>query len=396
VCVEHGFGGNTAKDGRAGVKAPAVVMQGSDTMKSCLLALLCLAPLLIAGCRSDPAIAILERDNYRKGREIDRLKWQIEDLQEALNSSSEQSAGRDRSNDEREPEPKSHRDHRGSNGMKSPETELGTPTNKVPDALKPGISLPTDIPDVPEDIRGPTREKTSGDGPALEGSADRSSPHHARAMMASGSAAVPFRPTGDSRRVRSIAIDPIITGGIGSGDGSGDRGLLVAIQPRDAKGRIVDAPAEVNVTAFDQTLKGEAARVARWDFTPAETAGLFCRTVNGAAIHLAMGWPDRPPKHNKLQLFVRYVTADGRRLEASGPIEIALPGDRTARWTPAETPFPVENPMRAAPPVEREPAASSWRPDERPIARESEPTPYMASGTSEAKPERPVWSPERR
>ena len=152
----------------------------------------------------------------------------------------------------------------------------------------------------------------------------------------------------------------------------------------------------MNVTAFDRTLRGEAARVARWDFTPPETAGLFCRTVNGAAIHLAMGWPDRPPQHNKLQLFVRYVTADGRRLDASQAVEIALPGERTARWTPAEKPAPVERPIRAEPPIEREPAASTWRPNETPIERRPEPAPYVASRTAEPGPERPVWSPERR
>ena len=52
--------------------------------------------------------------------------------------------------------------------------------------------------------------------------------------MASASSAVSFRPSGDSRRVASIAIDPAISGGIGSGDTAGDRGLLVAVQPRDA------------------------------------------------------------------------------------------------------------------------------------------------------------------
>ena len=55
---------------------------------------------------------------------------------------------------------------------------------------------------------------------------------------------------------------------------------------------MVDAPAEVHVTAFDPSLRGEAARIGRWDFSPAETASFFCRTVNGGAIHLAMGWPD--------------------------------------------------------------------------------------------------------
>jgi len=139
----------------------------------------------------------------------------------------------------------------------------------------------------------------------------------------------------------------------------------------------------VNVTAFDRARKGEAARVARWDFTPAETASLFRRAGSGAAIHLAMAWPANPPKHRKLQLFVRYITGDGRKLEANQSIEIALPGDRTARWTPAD------------PPMEREATPASWRPNETPTGRIPGPTPYMASRSVEPKQERPVWSPHR-
>ena len=220
--------------------------------------------------------------------------------------------------------------------------------------------------------------------------------HPSRVTLASASSAIPFRPSGDSRHVASIVLDPAISGGVGSNDGGGDRGLLVAVQPRDARGRMIDAPAEVHVTAFDRSLRGEAACVGRWDFSPAETAALFCRTVNGGAIHLAMGWPDRPPTHNKLQVFVRYVTADGRKLDASRQVEIALPGERTARWTPAERPAAVERAVPREPPVEREPPPNSLRPNEMPVARAPEPTPYIASRTSEPGPERPVWSPERR
>ncbi len=363
-------------------------------MKSWQLVLLGLAPLLIAGCRTDPAIPILERQLYHKDQEINQLRWQIEDMQDALNSCPEQSG-------QREPQSRPYRDHRGSNGMKPPETELGTPTNRVPKSLSPGGSLPSDIPTVPEGIQGPTRNRSSDDGPALEGDPGRFSFRPGRVTMASMQSAVPLRATGDSRRVASISIDPAISGGIDSGDGSGDRGLLVAVQPRDARGRMVAAPAEVHVTAFDRSLRGEAARIARWDFSPAETASLFCRTVNGGAIHLAMGWPDHPPTHNKLQLFVRYVTRDGRSLDASRPVEIALPGQRTARWTPAEIPLaeerplPDQRPRRREPPIEREPAAD-WRPDETPLARRSEPSPRIASRTPDPGPERPVWSPERR
>jgi hypothetical protein len=42
--------------------------------------------LALAGCRTDPEIARLERDNRLKEDEIYRLRWRIEDLQEAMQS----------------------------------------------------------------------------------------------------------------------------------------------------------------------------------------------------------------------------------------------------------------------------------------------------------------------
>ena len=123
---------------------------------------------------------------------------------------------------------------------------------------------------------------------------------------------------------------------------------------------------------------GEAARVARWDFTAAETAAMFRRTGAGAAIHLTTAWPGDPPAHRKLHLFVRYVTADGRKLQADAPIEVALRGDKTARWTPSDRP--------GEPPAASDP--------ESPTVRVPGPTPYTAA-RSEAKSRRPAWSPDR-
>jgi hypothetical protein len=343
--------------------------------------------LAAAGCRTNPNIALLERDNYRKDREINRLRWCNEDLQEALNSADQRSADRDRTRDE--PRARTRRNHEEPSELGPPQMERGTPSKGVPDSLKGRGSLPADIPEVPDNIRNATPNKSSDDGPSLERGSDRAASRRGDISLAGESAAVPFNPSGDSRRVRSIVLDPAITGGIGSGDATGDQGLLVAVTPLDAAGRIVDAPAEVNVTAFDRALKGEAARVARWDFTPAETASLFRRTGNSAAIHLAMGWPANSPKHRKLQLFVRYVTSDGRKLETNGPIEIALPGDRTARATQ------IEQSARNEGPPDRDPAEPR-RLDAPPEERGPRTTPYMATRTPDTKPERPAWSPERR
>jgi hypothetical protein len=361
-------------------------------MKPCLPFVVALALSVFAGCRSDPAIPLLERELYRKEREINRLQWQIEDLQDLLNSNDQRCVTRDGARDE--PRPPDATIHGGyePNGVPAPPTREmpGKPSDKMPDWMtrprdsSPRSSAPRDDSNMRNSTPGPVPDSSNDNGPSLEGGASRVSSHRTADSPANlAASAVAFNPTGRSERVAGIELDRMLTGGINSGDRSGDQGLLVVVEPRDQAGRPIDAPADVNVAVLDPTLQGDAARVARWDFTAAETASLFRRAGTNGGMHLAMAWPKEPPKHNKLHLFVRYTTADGRKLEANQPIEIALAGDAPARWMASESPRPDE------PPPSRNPPPKSWRPDD------GAPT-YMATRTSETRPERPVWSPERR
>jgi hypothetical protein len=384
-----------AKDGRARVldEGPAAREQGSDTMKPSLLVVLGLALPVVAGCRTDPAIPLLERELYRKDREINRLQWQIEDLQDMLNSGDMRAAPGDRDGGGRDYDRSPRREHNGANSPSVNVESLGPGTRKVPNSLmpkgKPGTSPAPEIRlNVPGDDGTPSPDRSSDDGPSLEVGPARVSSYRSSGTTAAdlAASAVPFNPSGDSRRVASIEVDRAMTGGISSGDRSGDQGLLVVVEPRDRQGRPIDAPAEVNVALLDPALPGDMARVARWDFTTAETAGLFRRTNAGGAMHLAMAWPKDPPKHNKLHMFVRYTTADGRKVEVNQPVEIALPGDAPTRWTAAEPSRFDDDP----PPLRSSSLSNA------PPPRKSDPPPYTATRTSASRPERPVWSPERR
>jgi hypothetical protein len=360
-------------------------------MKSWQFALLGGALLAIAGCRTNPAIPLLERQLRLQEDEIYRLRAEIEDRQDSDSScrhQSERDAKSGRDDDREDAAPRRRPGSDAPNGDRGPKIDIevpGQPTDKVPDTLRGrGAS--------------PTSAILDSDGPALDRAAERMTartiagqtgmtpPPRAREP-------VPFNPAGDSRRVASIAIDRILTGGINSGDRTGDQALLVVVEPRDRSGRTVDAPAEISVVALDPAIvdsHGKVARVGRWDFTAAETAALFRRTDSSRAVHLAMAWPADPPKHGKLHLFVRYTTADGRRMEADSPIEVALAGQRQAGWAPAP---PSDRGDRSP---DRASSAESWRPNETPSPRVAEPPAEMATRTDPRKPERPAWSPERR
>jgi hypothetical protein len=391
-------------------------------MKPWQFAVVALALLATAGCRSDPAVPILERQLRLQEDEIYRLRAKVDDFQDGGRVVSDRAADDSRPSEPATPrEPASSRRRPGSrrtngenssNGIIPPVIELPSqPATGVPDAIKtPGG--PMEVPDVPEFLKQPSKPLPKGsrsgglpqkpaseqtrlpdagqsDGPALQGSSGGVTSRPSNITMATQAAgATPFTPSGDSRHVAAIVLNRTLSGGISDDQGGGDQGLLVVVEPRDRTGRSIDAPADVSIAVLDPAVldtDGKAMRVARWDFSAAETAAMFRSAGSSRAIHLTTTWPADPPTHNKLHLFVRYVTADGRKLEVNQPIEVALSGDRTAQWTPSD------NGRR----VDRE-AAESRQHNETPAARVPGPTPHTATRSGDAQPRRPVWSPERR
>lgn len=331
--------------------------------------------LLLAntGCRTDPNIAILERELRRKEDEIYRLKWAMEDLQDTSSCSDN---WRDNASSDRGVASSRNDGSGPPSGVNPPSVELpGRATEGVPDALKPppGSSMPN-IPEVPEHLRGPSSPGSGG--PAFERQTDF--PPARNGNNASADIAMnltPVIPTGDSRDVRKIVLNRIMTGGVSADGGPGDFGLLAVIEPRGADGRTVDAPAEMTVVLLDPTVAdadGKALRIARWDYSTVEIAEQFRRGGSSQAIHLMMGLPERRSKHNKLRLFVRYVTSDGRTLQDDMPIELIPAGEPSSRWSPGAT-----NRIGVA--------------DNELAPR----APRMARRERPSTPKRPVWSPNR-
>jgi hypothetical protein len=370
-------------------------------MKTRPFALLGVVFLAIAGCRTNPAITLLERDNFQKEQEIYRLRAQLEDLQDSSSCGHrpERDARSGRDDDRDEPAPRHRPSSTAPSGDQGPKIDVeipGQPSEKIPDTLRRrGTSPTTSIPESDGPSLDQSAERTTVR--TIAGEASMSTPRHTREPA-------PFMPSGDSRRVAAIAIDRGLSGGINSDGSAGDQALLVVVQPRDRRGQTVDAPADISVVALDPAIldsRGKAARVGRWDFTAAETASLFRRTDSRGAVHLAMAWPADPPKHGTLHLFVRYTTADGRRVETDGPVEVVLAAQRQAGWAPAprsarggHAADEGELSRRGGP--ELGSPAESWQPNETPSPRAAEPPPEMATRTDPRRPERPAWSPERR
>lgn len=138
----------------------------------------------------------------------------------------------------------------------------------------------------------------------------------------------------DAQVVR-VVLNRRLTGGRDFDGNQGDDGILVVVEPQNQAGQYVALPGRVSVVVLDPAKTGQAANVARWEFDAADTRTLLKKTLLGRGIYLELPWPSTPPENEKLNLYVRYHTPDGGKLEAQREIFVDIPGLASERWTPA-------------------------------------------------------------
>ncbi|NLY03114.1 MAG: hypothetical protein GXY83_44260 [Rhodopirellula sp.] len=376
-------------------------------MRPRLDALLFLACLAAAGCRTDPNIVLLERENRELEDTIYELQACLDEYQQALDTC-------------RKRKPSSDNDLAGAadttaGSSRPPAQPVGpalTPKRQEPPARTSG---PPPAPVSPEDLIPPTIEmpgKPLPEGQLPEtfrtpdlpsGLPDAASPSPQpkpeRRPTTTTKPGVPgvgvlaktVRAT-DRDAVAAIAIRTEWTRGCDLDGRGGDDGVWVFVEPRDAAGNVCAAAGPVSVVVLDPAFSGDAARVARWDFTSDEVA----RATVDNGIGLEMAWPQGPPSHGNLQLYVRYQTADGRKLEDSCTIQVSVGSQQADNWVPALAPqsaphtVPGSSPSHRQPSTEPQPLRTTSR------ATVSPPGQLQSAVEPALNADRPVWSPNRR
>jgi hypothetical protein len=164
--------------------------------------------------------------------------------------------------------------------------------------------------------------------------------------LSNGAAAAPARrsgaPTplltasGHDRPITHVEINPRLLSGVDFDDRPGDDGLAIVVEPRSKSGELVRVPGPITVVVLDDAFRGEGerARVARWDLTEADVDRFLQDSSVDEGIRLHLLWPEEPPQHAKLQVYVRYHTRDGRRLDSGRGVRIQLAPRLSQRWTP--------------------------------------------------------------
>jgi len=351
-------------------------------MRAWHFVILLLGGLAATGCRSDPNVAIVERELRLQEDKIYQLQDCIDEQRSIIESCRrENSTLHKRLQD---------RNDLGSAGfgetsplIKPPRPDASlappadltkplpeSPKNLDPDQLAPpSIQLP-DMPGpsgtLPESLKIP---------PGIEGLSKPISGEKKNAESASPTNKTPTT-FATGHRIEKIVLKRLLTGGYNSNLLPGDEGISAVIQLQDTNGNIVSGAAPISVVVLDPAMDGEGARIARWDFTANEVNKMYRKTPLAEGFHLEMMWPGNPPKNSNLHLFVRYTTPDGRKLETNRSIKVALIAQKKSNWQSIDAARSEHQPAR------RRSSAIS-------VARRQN-VPH-----SLPKIERPVWSPNR-
>ncbi|MBA4018099.1 MAG: hypothetical protein C0483_13080 [Pirellula sp.] len=133
------------------------------------------------------------------------------------------------------------------------------------------------------------------------------------------------------------------TGGWNVDGTPGDEGVFILLEPRNARGQVVPTIGDVSLVLIDPAIIGEGGRYARWDFTAQDAAATYRPAVAGgsAGLHFELAWPDGPPTHSRLKLFVRFTTQDGKRFQAEKDLKLELGAAATGDGSQDLKPVPL-------------------------------------------------------
>jgi hypothetical protein len=238
--------------------------------------------------------------------------------------------------------------------------------DNVPD-VSPDLEPPSiEVPGAPSETPPTLRNRPETDTPPESGELVPPSIDIPAADEPAAPEPIPPAKPSDTR-VSHLFLNPVLTGGADLDGKGGDDGLAVVIEPRNAADEYVPAAGPVSIVVLDPSKAGEAARVARWDFDLAATQQKLDARPAARGIALQTPWPSGSPASDKLHLFVRYETVDGRRLQTDREIFIAQPGEVSQRWTPRQPgrePLPVtaSAPATPLPPAATAATAPTWSP----------------------------------
>jgi hypothetical protein len=290
-----------------------------DEMNVRCIALVAAACCLAVGCRRDPYLNThIELLNAEKLALEDR----VYELEYAFEKKASELERLQKENEQL-------RQGGGARSVPTPSVDRSPPPGAT-DMVPPTVELPDD--DLNLDLSPPTIVPGVQGEPTIELPGMPESSSRAPRREAPGRA---FTMDPRDPQIASIDIDPRMTGGTQLDQQPGDDAITVVFAPRNEDRSFVPLAGPVSVALLDPAEQGERQYFAQWDLDAKQVDQQMRASPNREAIRLTLPWPDAPPRHRHLHLFVRYVTVDGRKLEADVEVEVepAAPGSYAQRWS---------------------------------------------------------------
>ena len=333
-----------------------------------------LACAICAGCQNRAAQELLERELRLQEDRIYQLEDRLALAKSELNDYREgkpQTTPRSESPLQRLFNPPGGIDEPAAPPFEPPKIEA--PTIEIPPLTPPKIDAPafpqqnqppTQRPAIPPQssrppqIEAPPLPQYSGNGN------DQASLSHDGPTLVSAN--LVESPATAKSRVAFVTLNKQRTGAQHQDAESNTTWLHVVIEPRNGSGQLVPTAGDVSIVVLDPSQRGTQARVARWDFAADQVAAWFQQSPAGGGLHLELEWPADRPRTHRMNLYVRFITAEGKELRLEYPLEVS--GAQTSppsSWTevaePVPPPFGTPTPLQPSPPVVRLPQWSPFR-----------------------------------
>lgn len=113
----------------------------------------------------------------------------------------------------------------------------------------------------------------------------------------------------------------------GEGDDTSAANLLTVVEALDDDSEPVDLDGEVSLMVMTPAKDGKLKRLKRWNFTPEETVTAWQSSDLGDGLHLELPLEQVQLPAAPLELWVRLLTSDGRKLLTKLPFEAQLLAD---------------------------------------------------------------------
>ena len=254
-----------------------------------LSALFAAALLLVAGCQSGNT-ELLERELRLQEDKIYQLQFELEDCCKSLEDCGQENA--------------LLRERTGTSAIARPAPAIRPDRTRIRETE-------------PDTVEPPRVELGTPDEDASGSEAD--SPPAAETFE--GSLNFPKAEVRDGADVTSITLDRPLARSAGD-NASGKQKLVLGVKPRGDSGQTMPAAGEVAIVVLDETRQDDAGHIARRDFTAKQAATKLRKTPSGPQLRFELDLPADLSQADaeRLRVYVRFLTPDGRKLQADAPL----------------------------------------------------------------------------